>query len=78
MNKENIILIILIIGLSAYVGLKKDDRIHYELPTIPQIDTTRIDRVEISKADRLVVLNKGEKGWTVTDKKFPANFNEPF
>lgn len=73
MKKEYIILIILIIGLSAYLGLKKDDQVHYELPTIPQVDTTRIERVEISKADRLVVLNKGEKGWTVTDKNFPAN-----
>ena len=73
MKKEYIILIILIIGLSVYLGLKKDNQVHYELPTIPQIDTARIDRVEISKADRLVVLNKGEKGWTVTDKKFPAN-----
>ena len=78
MKKEYIILIILIIGLGAYLGLKKDDQVHYELPTIPQVDTDRIDRVEISKADRLVVLNKtekskGEKDWTVTDKKFPAN-----
>jgi len=76
MKKEYTILIILIIGLSGYLGLKKDDQVHYELPTIPQIDTTRIDRVEISKADRLVVLNKEEKGWTVTDKKFPANPDE--
>lgn len=73
MKKEYVILIILIIGLSAYLGLRKNDRVHYELPTIPQVDTARIDRVEISKADRLVVLNKGEKGWTITDKKFPAN-----
>jgi hypothetical protein len=73
MKKEYIILIILIIGLSGYLGLKKDNQVHYELPTIPQVDTTRIDRVEISKADRLVVLNKGENGWTVTDKKFSAN-----
>lgn len=73
MKKEYIILIILIIGLSAYLGLRKDGQVHYELPTIPQVDTARIDRVEISKADRLVVLNKGEKGWTITDKKFPAN-----
>ena len=76
MQKEYIILIILIIGLSGYLGLKKDDQVHYELPTIAQIDTTRIDRMEISKADRLVVLDKGEKGWTVTDKKFPADLNE--
>lgn len=73
MKKEYIILVILIIGLIAYLGLKKDNQVHYELPTIPQVDTTRIDRVEISKADRLVVLNKGENGWTVTDKKFSAN-----
>lgn len=76
MKKEYLILIILIIGLSAYLVLKKDDQVHYELPRIPQVDTARIDRVEISKADRLVVLNKGEKGWTVTDKKFPANPDE--
>ena len=76
MKKEYTILVILIIGLSGYLGLKKDDQVHYELPTIDQVDTTRIDRVEISKADRLVVLDKGEKGWTVTDKKFPANLNE--
>lgn len=73
MKKEYIILIVLIIGLIAYLGLKKDNQVHYELPTIPQVDTTRIDRVEISKADRLVVLNKGENGWTVSDKKFSAN-----
>ncbi len=76
MKKEYIILIILIIGLSVYLALKKNDQVHYELPTIPQVDTTRIDRVEISKADRLVVLNKDQKDWTVTDKKFPANPDE--
>lgn len=73
MKKEYILLIILILGLSAYLGLKKDGQVHYELPTIPQIDTTRIDRMEISKTDRIVFLDKSEKGWTVTDKKFPAN-----
>ena len=76
MKKEYIILIILIIGLSAYIGLKKDDQVHYELPTIPQVDTTRIDRMEISKTGRLVILDRGEKGWTVTDEKFPANPDE--
>nr|WP_320193838.1 DUF4340 domain-containing protein [uncultured Desulfobacter sp.] len=76
MKKEYIILIILIIGLSVYLSLKKDNQVHYELPTIPQIDTARIDRMEISKADRVVTLNKSENGWTVTDKKYPANPDE--
>ena len=76
MKKEYIILIILIIGLGAYIGLKKDNQVHYELPTIPQVDTTRIDRLEISKGDRVVTFEKSETGWSVTDKKFPANTDD--
>ncbi|MCG8549782.1 MAG: DUF4340 domain-containing protein [Desulfobacterales bacterium] len=76
MKKEYIILIILIIGLSVYLGLKKDNQVHYELPTIPKVDTGRIDRIEISKPDRVVTLEKSEKGWTVTGKKFPVNPDE--
>lgn len=76
MKKEYIILIILIIGLGAYIGLKKDNRIHYELPKIPDVDTARIDRMEISKAERVVTLEKSENGWTVTNQKFPANPDE--
>ena len=76
MKKEYIILIILIICLGAYLGFKQDNQVHYELPTIPQVDTARIDRLEISKAGRVVTLNKSENGWTVTDKKFPANTDD--
>lgn len=76
MKKEYIVLIIMIIGLGTYLGFKKTDQVHYELPAIPQVDTARIDRLEISKADRLIVLNKSEKEWTVTDKKFPANSDD--
>ncbi len=73
MKKEYIILIVLIIGLSAYLYLKKDNQVHYELPTLPQVDTDRVNHMEIVKADRKVVLNKDEKGWTLTDKKYPAD-----
>ena len=76
LKKEYLILIILIIGLGAYLGFKQDNQVHYELPTIPQVDTTRIDHLEISKADRVVTLNKNENGWTVTDNKFPANTDD--
>ncbi len=52
MKKEYIILIVLIIGLSAYLYLKKDNQVHYELPTLPQVDTDRVNHMEIVKADR--------------------------
>ncbi|WDP89442.1 MAG: DUF4340 domain-containing protein [Desulfobacter sp.] len=73
MKKEYIILIALIIGLGAYLGLKKDDRVHYELPVPPVVDADKIDRLEIKKDKFTIVLNKGDKGWTLTEKKFPAD-----
>ncbi|PIE61874.1 MAG: hypothetical protein CSA29_01120 [Desulfobacterales bacterium] len=73
MKKEYIILIALIIGLGAYLGLKKGDRIHYELPVPPAVDIEQIDRIELTKAQRTITLNKSETGWTLTDQKFPAD-----
>ena len=73
MKKEYIILVVLIAGLSAYLFLKKDNQVHYELPTVPVVDTSQIDRMEIEKAGQKVVLTKEEKGWTLTDKKYPAD-----
>jgi hypothetical protein len=73
MKKEYIILIALIIGLGAYLGLKKEDRVHYELPVVAAVDTDKIDRLEITKDAISVTLNKTGDNWTLTDKKFPAD-----
>ena len=43
-------LILLIVGLGAYLGLKKDDRLHYDLPVPAAVDTLKIDQLEITKA----------------------------
>lgn len=72
MKKEYIILILLIIGLGAYLGLKKDNRIHYELPVPAAVDTQKTDRLEITKDKLTIVFSKTENGWTLTDKNFPA------
>ena len=73
MKKEYLILIALIIGLGAYLGLKKEDRMHYELPALAQVDTAEIDRLEIKKSDRSVVFKKADGAWTLTDKNYPAD-----
>lgn len=49
MKKEYTILIVLIIALGAYLGLKKDGRVHYELPVPAAVDRDKIDRLEIKK-----------------------------
>ena len=73
MKKEYLILIALIIGLCAYLGLKKEDRIHYELPVLAKVDTSDIDRLEINKNDRSIVFKKTGEAWTLTDQNFPAD-----
>ncbi len=73
MKKEYIILIILIIGLGAYLGLKKDDQLHYELPVPGAVDIKKIDRLEITKDKRTIIFSKADKGWTLTDEHFPAD-----
>ncbi len=73
MKKEYIILMTLIIGLGAYLGLKKGDRVHYELPVPAAVDIEQIDRIELTKAKHTITLNKSATGWTLTDDKFPAD-----
>lgn len=73
MKKEYVILIALIIILGAYLGLKKDDQVHYELPVPGTVDTDKTDRLEITKGNLTIDLNKGEKGWTLTKNAFPAD-----
>ncbi|MCG8633868.1 MAG: DUF4340 domain-containing protein [Desulfobacterales bacterium] len=73
MKKEYLILIVIIAGLSAYLTLKKDDRVHYELPVMTALDTKAIDRVDITRGDTALTLSKGDKGWTVTEEKYPVD-----
>ncbi len=73
MKKEYLILIALIVGLSAYLGLKKDDQVHYELPVLAALDTKELDRVDITQNKETFTLLKSDKGWTVTEESFPVD-----
>ncbi len=73
MKKEYLILIALIAGLSAYLGLKKDDQVHYELPVLAALDTKELDRVDITQNKETLTLSKSDKGWTVTEESFPVD-----
>ncbi len=72
MKKEYIILIVVIAGLCAYLALKKDNRLNYDLPKLEALDTTAIDTIDIIKGEKTLSLSKKDKGWTVSDKAFPA------
>ncbi len=73
MKKEYIILAALILGLSLYLGLKKDDQTHYTLPEIKTVDTTQVDRLTVRKGDATIEFKKTGDGWTAGDENFPAD-----
>ncbi len=70
MKKEYLILIILILGLSAYLVLKQDNRVHYDLPELATIEAKEIDRIEIDKNDKKLVLSKVKDRWTIGEEAY--------
>jgi hypothetical protein len=72
MKKEYIILVVVIAGLCAYLALKKDNQINYDLPTLATVETTAVDQIHITGGDTPLTLSKTDKGWTVSDKAYPA------
>ncbi len=73
LKKEYVVLIIIIILLSLYLTLRNTDRTHYLLPDIPDIAKKEISKIEISKADISIVLNKKDKTWHIAPKGYPAD-----
>ncbi|MDD9301071.1 MAG: DUF4340 domain-containing protein [Desulfobacter sp.] len=73
MKKEYYILLALIIALTAYLFLKKDNQVHYSLPVLEAMDPGSIDKVKITRAENTKLLLKKDKTWTVTKDNFPAD-----
>lgn len=73
MKKEYLILIILILGLSAYLVLKKDNQVHYDLPELAAIEAKDIDRIHISQKDKALVLTRAKQGWTMGEDNYPVD-----
>ena len=72
MKKEYLILIVLIAGLSAYLFLKKDNQVHYELPAPPSVTAAQITRVDIMKDTTTISLVRAEDNWTVSGAGYPV------
>ncbi len=72
MKKEYVILAVIILALSVYLILRNPDRTHYELPTVPVI-AGDISKIEISKVDSSISLNKEDDTWHIAPKGYPAD-----
>ena len=72
-KKEYIILVIIIIALSMYLVMRRDDRTLYELPEIPQVSQNKITRLEITKDNTVIDLNKKDNSWHITPQEYRAD-----
>ena len=72
-KKEYIILAVIIIALSVYLFMRRDDRTLYELPEVPQVSQKDITRLQISKGTTLIDLNKKDNSWFIAPKEYPTD-----
>ena len=63
LKKEYLILILIIIGLSAYLLMRSSDRTLYQLPEIEELKQSEISKIEISQGDNSVILTKRDNQW---------------
>jgi hypothetical protein len=75
-KKEYIILILIIVGLSAYLFMRSSDRTFYELPKIAGLEQDQITKIEISKGDDSIVLNKKDNKWHLEPHGYLADANK--
>ena len=75
-KKEYLILVVLIVGLSLYLVLHKRDKSHYQLPELPKVVKKDISKVEISKNDKTIVLNKKDNVWHIMPQGYPADASQ--
>lgn len=72
-NKEWIILAVIILSLILYLLFRQQDRIQYQLPEVQKISQTDISRIEISKPDDRIILEKKGENWFIGQQEYLAN-----
>lgn len=72
-KKEYVILVLLILGLSLYLFLHKQDRTQYEMPVLQEVPASEITRMEISKpGGSPLALERKNDGWILLPEAYPA------
>ena len=72
-KKEYLILLLIIVALSVYLFIRKEDRTLYELPVLPGISKKDISKIEITKGKTSIVLNKKDDQWYIGSQQYPAD-----
>jgi hypothetical protein len=72
-RKEHIILVAVVLALSLYLFLRKQDGTHYKIPEVPPIAQADISKIEISKKGSAITLIKKDTIWRIAPQGYPAD-----
>ncbi len=73
MKKEYLILIFIILMLSAYLLLHKENKDNYTLPVIEKIDISKITEIRLDKEPESILFAKKNGQWVLTKKEYAAD-----
>lgn len=76
LKKEYLILLLAIIALGLYLFLSSKDGSQFELPQPKALESSRIDRILITKEDGSLDLVKKDNQWTLQPQGYPADSAE--
>ncbi|MBE9543883.1 MAG: DUF4340 domain-containing protein [Proteobacteria bacterium] len=72
-KKEYIILALVIIALTVYLVTRTSDHTRYQLPDVPQVASKEISKLQITKDQVTIVVNKKDGKWYIAPQEFPAD-----
>jgi hypothetical protein len=74
MKKEYVILVLVIIGLAAYLGFRSKNQANYQLPRLEKLENAKIDglRVTVGKNEPIVLTKKDDK-WFIEPQNYLAD-----
>jgi Domain of unknown function (DUF4340) len=72
-KKEFLILAVVIVAAVAYLGLKKTDRTHFDLPDLPKVSGKTLTRLEITNKGKAFILEKKDGQWRIAPQGWPAD-----
>ncbi|MBI9082355.1 MAG: DUF4340 domain-containing protein [Desulfobacterales bacterium] len=73
LKKEMLILVAVMVAAVAYIGLRKTDRTHFDLPQLTPVTANKISKLEMIHAGQTVVLEKQDEKWRIMPQQWPAD-----
>jgi hypothetical protein len=73
LKKEYLFIAIAIVLLVGYLSVRETDRTEYRLPAIAKVVASDITRIEISRQNAAVALEKKDSKWQIQPQGYPAD-----